>query len=159
MKPIMLWAIIALAAIAIVAGFGFQIGPTAMPDIPESIASNTLFVCPATNQTWDSIAVALHALERYIIGGFFFVLVLLMFGWGWQLYQNLLSDKFKRESFKNIWGFTKIAFWAGVIVLLLVATPNSFRRVNVVGSNSNWVLCEGNTPGAQAVPADRVIAH
>ena len=82
-----------------------------------------------------------------------------MFGWGWQLYQNMLSDKFKRDSFKNIWGYTKLAFWAGVIVLLIVATPNSFRRVEITGAGNNWVLCDGNTPGARAVRADAVHAR
>ena len=116
MKPVMLYAIIAVAAIAIVASFGFQLG-NPPPVIPESVADNVLFVCPVENATWDFIAAGFHPFNRYIIGGFFFTAVLLLFGWGWQLYQNLLSDKFKRESFKNIWGFTKIWFWALVIVI------------------------------------------
>ena len=159
MKPIMLYAIIAVAAIAIVAGFGFQLGSTEMPELSESMAANVLFVCPAQSTTWDSIAFALRPFLRYIVGGAFFVVVLLMFGWGWQLYQNMLSDKFKRDSFKNIWGYTKLAFWAGVIVLLIVATPNSFRRVEITGAGNNWVLCDGNTPGARAVRADAVHAR
>ena len=93
---------------------------------------------------------------NYIIAGFFFCLVLLAFGWGWQLYQNLLSDKFKRESFKNIWALTKIWFWAFVITMLLLYTPNAFRRVSVTGSGDNWVLCNDSTPGASAVPANTV---
>ena len=159
MKPILLYAIIALAAIAIVARFGFQLGSTEMPAMTESMAANVLFVCPSANATWDSISMGLRVIERYIIGGAFFVVVLLLFGWGWQLYQNLLSDKFKRESFKTIWGFTKLAFWAGVITLLLVATPNHFRRVEITGAGNNWVFCDGNTPGASAVRADAVHAR
>lgn len=159
MKPIMLYAIVALAAIVIVSSFGFQLGQTEMPAMTESMAANVLFVCPSANTTWDAIAMGLHPFLRYIVGGFFFVVVLLLFGWGWQLYQNLLSDKFKRDSFKNIWGFTKLAFWAGVIVLLLVATPNSFRRIDITGAGNNWVFCDGNTPGAEAVRAEAVHAR
>ena len=159
MKPVMLYAIIALAAIVIVAGFGFQLGQTEMPVMSESVAENILFVCPAQSTTWDSIASVLHVFMRYIVGGFFFAVVLLLFGWGWQLYQNLLNDKFKRDSFKNIWGFTKFAFWAGIIILLLAFTPNHFRRVEVVGYGDNLVLCDGNTPGNAAVRADAVRAH
>ena len=159
MKPVMLYAIIALAAIAIVASFGFQLGSTEMPQMSAETASNILFVCPMENATWVSISLGLHPFMRYIVGGFFFAAVLLLFGWGWQLYQNLLSDKFKRDSFKNIWGFTKIWFWAVVIVTLLIYTPNKFRRVELAGAPGNWVLCDGNTPGAQAVRAGAVHAH
>ena len=166
MKPVMLYAIIAVAAIAIVASFGFQLG-NPPPTIPESVVGNVLFVCPADNVTWDSIAASLHPFNRYVIGGFFFTAVLLLFGWGWQLYQNLLSDKFKRESFKNIWGFTKIWFWALVIVTLLIYTPNHFRRVEITGAPGNWVmcntcdLCDTSDPNCQtrAVRADAVHAH
>ena len=73
MKPIMLWAIVALAAIAIIASFGFQLGITEMPEMSESAAANILFVCPADNTTWDSIALGLHPFMRYIVGGFFFI--------------------------------------------------------------------------------------
>ncbi len=159
MKPVMLYAIIALAAIAIVASFGFQLGSTEMPQMSAETASSILFVCPMENATWVSISLGLHPFMRYIVGGFFFAAVLLLFGWGWQLYQNLLSDKFKRDSFKNIWGFTKIWFWAVVIVTLLIYTPNKFRRVELAGAPGNWVLCDGNTPGARAVRAGAVHAH
>ena len=159
MKPVMLYAIIAVAAIAIVASFGFQLGQTEMPQMSESLASNILFVCPGNNLTWDSIAFGMTPFMRYVIGGVFFTAVLLLFGWGWQLYQNLLSDKFKRDSFKNIWGFTKIWFWALVIVMLIFYTPNRFRRVEITGAEGNWVLCEGNDPAARAVQANAVHAR
>lgn len=159
MKPVMLYAIIAVAAIAIVAGFGFQLGNTEMPEMTADVAGNILFVCPSETVTWHSVMIGLRPITRYIVGGFFFAAVLLLFGWGWQLYQNLLSDKFKRESFKNIWGFTKIWFWALVIVTLLIYTPNHFRRVEITGYGDNWVLCDGNTPGATAVQATAVHAN
>ena len=158
MKKGLLLAIVALAAIAIVASFGFQLGGKP-PAIPESMAAGILFVCPMENSKWISVALGLSQIMRYIIGAFFFTAVLLLFGWGWQLYQNMLSDKFKRDSFKNIWGFTKIWFWALIIVMVLVYTPNSFRRVELAGASGNWVLCESNTPGAQAVHANAVHAR
>ena len=166
MKPVMLYAIIALAAIAIVAGFGFRLGNPA-PDLSESVISNVLFVCPMQNTTWDAIVMAFGPFTRYVVGGFFFAAVLLLFGWGWQLYQNLLSDKFKRDSFKNIWGFTKIWFWAMVIITLLIYSPNYFRRVEIAGAPGNWVLCDAdnlcdmNAPDCQtrAVRATAVHAH
>ena len=142
MKKGLLYAIIAVAAIVIVASFNMQLITPTRPDIPESMLGNVLYVCPAADSMWDSIARAFHPFSRYIIGGFFFLALLLLFGWGWQLYQNLLSDKFKRESFKKIWGFTKIWFWALVIVMLLFYTPNGFRRVSVNGLGDNWVMCE-----------------
>jgi len=159
MKKGLLFSIVALAAIAIVAGFGFQLESTDMPAMSAETAGNVLFVCPASSSTWNSISSALHIFIRYIIGGFFFAAVLLLFGWGWQLYQNLLSDKFKRDSFKNIWGLTKIWFWALVIVMLALYTPNYFRGVKITGATGDWVLCDGNTPGARAVHANAVHAH
>ena len=166
MKPVMLYAIIAVAAIAIVASFGFQLG-NPPPVVPASVADSVLFVCPMENLTWNSIAMGLYPFNRYIVGGFFFTAVLLLFGWGWELYQNLLSDKFKRESFKNIWGFTKIWFWALVIVTLLIYTPNHFRRVEITGASGDWVLCNASdlcdtgAPDchARTVRADAVHAH
>ena len=159
MKKGLLFAIVALAAIVIVAGFGFQLGSTEMPAMSAETAANILFVCPAESASWDSVTIGIQPFMRYIIGGFFFAAVLLMFGWGWQLYQNLLTDKFKRDSFKNIWGFTKIWFWALIFVMLVIYTPNYFRGVKITGATGDWVLCDGNTPGARAVHANAVHAH
>ena len=73
-----------------------------------------------------------------------------------QLYQNLIGDKFKRESFKNVWTCTKWGFWISVVILLILVTPNNFRRVEVTGAGNNWVLCDAEMPGARAVRADAV---
>ena len=158
MKKGLLYAIIAVAAIVIVASFNMQLITPTKPDIPESMVGNVLYVCPAADSMWDSISRVFHPFSRYIIGGFFFVALLLLFGWGWQLYQNLLSDKFKRESFKTIWGFTKIWFWALIIVMLLFYTPNAFRRVSVNGLGDNWVMCEESNYN-KIVPANAVHAR
>lgn len=156
MKPSFIFSIIALVAIVVAASFSIQMSPHNPIVIPESVAGSELYVCHAASQTWDSIAVAMRPFNRYIIIGFFFVVMILLFNWGWAMYQNLLNDKFKRESFSNIWKFTKFTFWAGVIILMVSATPNHFRTVHIRGVGGDWVLCENNTPGAAAVRADAV---
>ena len=156
MKKGLLYSIIALAAIIIVASFHMQIGENVVSDIPENMMGRVLYVCPSADTVWDSVSMSLRPFINYIIAGFFFGLVLLLFGWGWQLYQNLLTDKFKRESFKNIWAFTKFGFWALVIIMLMLVTPNGFRRVSVTGAGDNWVMCDANSAGARAVRSDAV---
>lgn len=156
MKQTMFLAIIALTAIVLVSSFGLQLSHTEIIQVPESVIGQELYVCPAANQMWDSMAAAFQPFIKFFIVGFFFVAILLLFTWGWALYQNLLKDSFKRDAFSKPWQFTKLAFWAGVILLLLCATPNYFRTVHINGVNGNWVLCENNSPDARAVRADAV---
>lgn len=156
MKPTMLFAIVVLTAIVLITSFGLQLAPSEVVQVPAAAVENALYVCPVESATWDAVALALRPFTRYIIIGFFFAAMLLMFSWGWALYQNLLKDSFKRESFKNPWAFTKMWFWCGVIVLLAAMTPNHFRTVHITGAAGEWVLCENNTPGARAVRADAV---
>lgn len=156
MKPYLIFCIMALVAIVVAASFGIQVDPHPAIVVPESVAGSELYVCHAASNIWDSIAMAMRPVNRYIIMGFFFVIMILLFVWGWAMYQNLLSDKFKRESFSKVWQFTKFTFWAGVIVLILAATPNHFRTVHIRGVSGDWVLCDSNTPGAAAVRADAV---
>ena len=144
MKKGLLYCIIALAAIIIVVSFNMQLGVIPQQNIPAELTGKILYVCPTTSIGWDSAALALRPFVNYVIAAYFFTLVLLMFGWGWQLYQNLLSDKFKRESFKNIWSYTKIWFWALVIGMLVLITPNGFRRINLTNNGSDWILCESS---------------
>ena len=159
MKKGLVYSVIALAAIVIVASFNMQLGNNEIPTISESMAGNVLYVCPSGDSAWDSVAIAMRPLTNYIFAGFFFGLVLLAFGWGWQLYQNLLADKFKRDAFKNIWTFTKWGFWLLVIATLILVTPNNFRRVEITGYGDNWVMCDAHNPNAQAVRADAVHAR
>ena len=156
MKQGLLWSVVALAAIVIVASFNMQLGSPVVSNIPESMLGNVLYVCPVADSTWDPIALGLRPFTHYIIAGFFFGLVLLIFGWGWQLYQNMLDDKFKRESFKTIWSFTKWGFWAALIITIILITPNHFRRVTVNGDSREWVLCDSTTPGNVPVRAEAV---
>lgn len=156
MKSSFIFAIVILMAIIVMASFNIQLAPHAAIVVPESVAGSELYVCHAASNTWDSIAVAMRPFNRWIIVVFFFVAMILLFNWGWAMYQNLLKDKFNRKDFTNIWKFTKFTFWAGVIILMLAATPNHFRTVHIRGVGGDWVLCDSNTPGAAAVRADAV---
>lgn len=156
MKPTMLFAIVMLTAIVLITSFDLQFGASTPVAVPESMAANVLYVCPVASGTWDAVARALMPFTRSITIGFLFAAMILMFSWGWALYQNLLKDSFKRESFKNPWAFTKMWFWAGVIILMMALTPNHFREVHLTGSTSSYILCDNNTPGARAVRASAV---
>lgn len=156
MKPTMLFAIILLTSIVLMTAFDINLSPTTPIVLSAENTPNALFVCPATSNTWDTLARGLGQFTRPLIIGFFFAVILLCFSWAWAMYQNLLKDKFVRDAFKTPWGLTKMLFWGVLIVMLLVKTPNYFRTVHVDGTNTNWVMCESNTPGARAVRADAV---
>lgn len=156
MKPPMIFAIIALTAIAVAASFGIKLMPSALVQVPASAAGQALFVCPAADSMWDAIAMAMRPAMRYISIAFFFGVLVLLFNWGWAMYQNLLADKFEQKKFSTPWKFTKFVFWAAVIVAVLAATPNHFKTVHLRGADGNWVLCEQDSPGARAVRAEYV---
>lgn len=156
MKPTMLFAIVLLTAIILMTSFDIQLSPTQPLVVAPEVAPTTLYVCPAASKTWDMLAQAFGQFTRPLIIGFFFAVILLCFSWAWAMYQNLLKDKFVRDAFKTPWAATKLLFWAVVILSMLAFTPNYFRSVRVDGTNSNWVLCENNTPGARAVRSDTV---
>jgi len=157
MKPSMIFAIVMLTAIVLVVSFDLQLSPIVPVALPDGIdAGRILYVCPAESQTWDSVATALHGLIRPITIGFFFAGMILLFVWGWALYQNLLKDKFDKSSFTTPWGFTKFMFWAAVIITLAAATPNYFKSVHVTGVTGDYILCDNTTPGARAVWSEMV---
>ncbi len=156
MKPIMLLAIVALTAIVITASFGLQIDSTMPLQIPEAMQSRALYVCPAESNIWTQVSVAMHSIIRYLTIAFFFCVMLVTFFWGWELYQSLVEDTFKRDKFAKPWKLTKFLFWAGAIILLLLFTPNHYKTVHIEGASGDWVLCENNTPGAKAVRSDLV---
>lgn len=156
MKPTMLFAIIMLTSIILMTSFDISLSPTAPLSIPASMGGNVLYVCPAANSTWDVLAAGFGQFTKPIIIGFLFALMLLTFSWSWALYQNLLKDKFVRDAFKQPWAFTKLLFWAMIIIIMLIFTPNHFRSVHVDGAQGNWVLCESNSPAARAEPANLV---
>ena len=158
MKPTMLFAIVLMIAIVLMVSFNLTLSPTEPLTVSASMAPHALYVCPASDSFWVSLADGLSQIRRPLIIGFIFVTILLVFIWGWALYQNLLKDKYSRDTYKKPWGFTKLTFWAMIIVSMLMSTPNYYRMVKIDGAPGDWVLCENNTPGAKAVKASAVHA-
>ena len=156
MKPTMMLAIMALTAIVLMTGFDLILMPNNPVQISPEMLPHALYVCPASSNVWDSLANGFGALTKPIIIGFSFAFVIILATWAWALYQNLLKDKFNRDAFKNPWAYTKTWFWAVIIAIMILKTPNYFRTVHVVGDNRDWVLCESNTPGAKPVKATAV---
>ncbi|MBE6461795.1 MAG: hypothetical protein E7006_03055 [Alphaproteobacteria bacterium] len=156
MKPTMMFAVIMIAVIILMTSFDLSLTPTVPIKLSESVAPNALFVCPAANSFWDNLSQGFQILKKPALITFLFSFMLLIVVWSWALYQNLLKDKFNRDAFKKPWAYTKLLFWAGAIVLLLLYTPNHFRMVRITGVSGEWVLCENNTPGARAVRAAAV---
>lgn len=159
MKPTMLFAIAMISVIVMVAGFHLHMGDITPYPLSPDMAANALFVCPAADGTWDSLGFGLRTMNKYLIMTFFGTALVLMFVWGWQLYINLIKDKFERASFTKVWQITKLWFWAAVIILLCVMTPNHYRRVRVDGDDRAWVMCETNSPGRVPVRASAVHAY
>jgi hypothetical protein len=156
MKPTMLFAIVMLSAIVLMTAFNFTLTPVATETAARVAGPEILYVCPAESSVWDTLANALGYFTRPIVIAFCFAVILLLFTWGWALYQNLLKDKFVRDAFKTPWAFTKMLFWGAVAIFILIRTPDSFRIVHIDGATGDWVLCDNNTPGARAVHADKV---
>ncbi len=158
MKKSMISVIIFLTAIVLMSAFDFSLGPDTVVNIPEKARGYALFICPAESELWTEMAAGFGQFYKYITIGFFFAAIILAFIWGWALYQNLLKDSFKREDFSTPWAFTKLLFWAGVIMILVLNTPNRYREVSVANRPGNWVLCENTSTNAIAVSTNSVHA-
>ena len=158
MKKSMLSVIIFLTVIVLMAAFDFSVGPDTVINIPADMQGRALFICPAESSLWTSLATGFGQFYKYITIGFFFAAIILAFVWGWALYQNLLKDSFKREDFSTPWAFTKLLFWAGVIMILVFNTPNKYREVSVTNKPGDWVLCENSSADAVAVNTNLVHA-
>ncbi len=156
MKPTMMAVIIMITAIVLMTAFDINILPNAGTKVSESALPNILFVCPAENSTWKSLSDALIIFKRPLIIGFSFGVLILLSVWAWALYQNLLKDKFIRDAFKTPWGFTKMLFWATVIVVMFMNGPNSFQTVRVTNRPGEWILCERTSNGAIPVHASSI---
>ena len=154
-KP-MISSIVLFTIVLLMASFGFKLDDTPPMVLPESIKGKALFVCPAESSFWNSIATGFGQFSHYILIGFFFCMIVLAFVWGWAMYQNLLQDKFKREDFTKPWGFTKLLFWAGIVLILVLHTPNHYRRIEIRGATGQWVTCENSSAGVRAVPINLV---
>ena len=156
MKKTMVFAIVLATMIIIMTSFNLQLAPTPPLNIPESAVPNALYVCPAASSIFDPIRMGFAPFTRFFTILLTFTLIVLPFYWGWALYQNLLKDKFNRDSFKTPWAMTKVLFWATIIILIMIKTPNHFRTVYVRGDDTPYVLCESNSPGVRAVRSDAV---
>lgn len=156
MKPTMLFAIIAMISIVLMAGFNLTLMPGDQIHLSAQNAAQALYVCPADAGVWPMVARNIHPFAKFISILFIFCAILLIFSWSWALYQNLLKDKFNRDSFKQPWAYTKMLFWAGIVAIMLFWTPNHFRSVRVTGLQGDWVLCQSDTPGRKAVRASAV---
>lgn len=153
----MLFSIILITAIILASSFGLHIMPTEpIYKLTPDVTATALYVCPAASGAFDSIAAGLRPFLGYINMAFFGFAMMILFGWGWALYQNLLKDKFEQNAFNKSWALTKALFWVIVVINILVMTPNYYRTVHVVGAPGNYIMCEENTPGALPVLAGAV---
>lgn len=158
-KPGLLFTVSALAIIILAAAFGFNFGGDTAVHLRSGInPDDVLYICPVADNVWDAFSEALSLGRKYIYIGFCFAGIILLFSWGWALYQNLVKDKFSADAYKNPWDLTKLFFWAGVICTVLAMTPNYFRTVHVRvrGQDTSWVLCQNTSTDARAVNAKAV---
>jgi hypothetical protein len=136
-----------LTLVVLMTSFGVHLGDiTPTVNVDENMLGRVLYICPAQSNGWDTAAEVLKGMQTPLWILAFFALTMLIFYWGWVLYQNLLKDKFDRNMFVKPWTFTKVLFWAMIILLLVTHTPNHYRTVHVRGFEENFVLCENNTP-------------
>lgn len=159
MKPRMISAICLLTAIIIVSSFGLQLEPADVTTrIPDAVAANILYVCPIDSSMWDPIAAGFTKFSRFFKIMLASCIIVLLFFWGWALYQNLLKDKFDGDKYKQAWGLTKYLLWGVAIIFILMMTPNYFRTVHVNGVDKDYILCEAGEADAIPVRAD-IVSH
>jgi len=161
-KPGLIFVVCLLAMIILATAFHMGLGGGTAIKLRQGVdPNNVLYVCPITENGWTSFAESLTFAKRYVIQGFIFVFMILLFSWSWALYQNLVKDKFNENAYKSPWGFTKIFFWAVVAFTILSMTPNYFRtvRVHLNGRVYDMTLCENNSEGAHAVTPKAVTLH
>ena len=159
-KPGLLIAVSIFAIIILSVAFNMNFGGGSPVKLPEGVnPDSVLYVCPIASNTWDHLSESLHFMSKYASFFFSFVGIVLFFSWGWALYQNLLKDKFNEEAYKNSWAITKVMFWLIIAFTVLIVTPNHYRRVDVRGHGSDWVLCDSTSENAQPVKYKGVTLH
>lgn len=152
MKKTMIFTIIALIVIILMTAFGISLLSVSPIKVPADLAPNVLYVCPVNDDSaWQQLATNLTHARKPITVGIFFAAMILMAVWMWTVYQNLLKDKFNRDSFKKPWAFTKLLFWCIIILTVLMKSPNYFREVQIDGARGRYVLCENTSQGAKVV--------
>jgi len=158
-KPGLLFSIAILALIILASSFDLHMGTQHIVNLRDGIDPSTvLYVCPVESSVWTGVSNAIANGRKYASMFFLFFTIILLFSWGWALYQNLLKDKFSKDSYKNPWGLTKMFIWGIVIFMLLINTPNRYRYVNlnIKGHTTEWVLCENTSEGARAIAATAI---
>ena len=159
-KPGLVFAISVFTIIIVAVSFNLNLGGNAPVELQPGVnPDNVLYVCPAINETWTQVSNGLRFLARFAPLFFSFAGIVLLFSWGWALYQNLLKDKFVEDAYKNPWGLTKMFFWLVVVFTVCYVTPNRFRQVEVRGSDEQFVLCESTSNDARAVYYRSVKLH
>ncbi|MFA7188157.1 MAG: hypothetical protein WC137_01630 [Alphaproteobacteria bacterium] len=157
MNPGFLFSVLAIIAIIAASSFGIHLFPTApIHVLPDSVAENALFVCPAAQSIFNEIAKQLSYLRNSLNVVFFFIFMFWVAMIGWSLYQNLLKDKFEEKSWESIKFLGKTLFWVVLIITILIHTPNHYRRVTLDGASGNFILCESNNPASRPVLSSAV---
>lgn len=156
MNKTLLVVIMFMVTIILLVAFDIQLIPSPDVAISAKNAPFALYVCPVNDSTWTPIAETFSIFKQIFVIGLFFGIMMIVAMWLWALYQNLLKDKFDKKSFTNPWTITKAFFWITVGIYILLQTPNHFRTVHLPNGHGDRVLCERNTPGAQAVRSNVV---
>ena len=153
-KPGLFLAVSLLTGIILATSFGLNLGGAKAIHLRAGInPGNVLYVCPVSDTMFDALSKSFSILSQQVYLLFAFAFIVLLFSWGWALYQNLLKDKFSADVYKNPWSLTKMFFWAMVAITIIMTTPNYFRKVHVhfKGHTYDYVLCENNSANAKAV--------
>ncbi len=121
MKPGMVFSALAVIAIIVASSFGLHIFPIEpIHNLPDSVTSNALYVCPAASFTFDEIAKQISYIRNSLMIVFFFVFMIIIAMTGWALYQNLLKDKFEEKSWQSIVFLAKTLFWITIVITILI---------------------------------------
>ena len=154
---ILFWALLAVAIITASVNH-FQLTKPKVIELSDSVASQALFVCPAADKSFDLLAKELTGMKK-TLNIFYIALVLLWIAnLGWTIYNSLLIDKFERSRFDFPIFLGKSLIFLFVIGTVFMNSPNHYRDVVVLGSDKSWVLCEKNSPNAQAVQSSALSA-
>ncbi|MDR1071646.1 MAG: hypothetical protein LBL21_03330 [Rickettsiales bacterium] len=154
---LLLWCLLGIAII-VVSTNGFQLRPSPPITLPDSVAGQALFVCPAASAGFESVAKEISVYGRALSIAFMFLVFLWIAITGWVVYNSLLNDKFERKSYDIPIFLGKFLLFSFVLATVLMKTPNHFRRVFVSGAEGAWILCESDTPGAKAVRSGAVFS-
>jgi len=166
MKPGLLFSVVAIITIIILSSF--STGPGEWMGIPPADHSAlferhnidpgaVLYVCPAESTLWDDLSNAFLEFRTQILMIWAGLLLFLVTAFGWAFYQNLIKNKFEEGTYVFAITFARGLFWITVIMVLLIFTPNHFKSVGVVGSDTRFVLCQSTTPDSRPVRADAVV--